>query len=300
MKSQLNKFLMSGRFFDENDGNGNDLPGGKTAEELQAEADLAEKTRLEAEAKAEADRLAAEAANKGKDTTDTGKPTDAEAKLLKEVMQHKGKAKELETQLGVFTSALGDVTVDDLKLILAERKDAALKDLEKRGEYDRVLEQVKTENEREKAALTQQIAELTKLVGEKDSSLVDLTVGRAFNESPFIREKSIIPPSIARKEFGEHVDLVDGVAVVYDKPRGASERTPLVGADGKPKSFEDGIQALYASHPESSGLIRAQGKPGAGSTTTDIGTGKGKQEPASIPSGAGRIAAALNKQSQNQ
>lgn len=291
-------------YMDENDGNGNDLPGGKTPEQLAADKEAADKAaadQADADKKAAADKeaadkAAADADNKGKG----GQPTEAEAKLLKEVMTRKAREKDLEAQLNALKGALGDTTADDVAKILAERKDQERKELEKRGEYDRILEQVKTEHAKELDALKADLESTKLLVSQKDDTLVEMTVGRAFSESPFIREKSLLPAGIARKEFGTHVDLVDGVAVVYDKPRGAAERTPLVGADGKAKSFEDGIQALYAAHPDGAGLLRAQGKPGAGSGSQDLGGHKPNEQKPKHDGLAGvdRIAAALNKKNQ--
>ena len=221
-----------------------------------------------------------------------GKPSDAEAKLLKELMALKTKAAAAADELKAYKDAAGESKPEDLKSLIDAKKEADRLALEKRGEYDRILEQVKGEHTKEVTTLTDRIAALELQLSEKDTSLVELTVGRAFSDSPFIREKSLLPASLARKEFGAHVDIVDGVAVVYDKARGASDRTPLVDGSGKPKSFEDGIQALYSTHPEATALIRAVGKPGANSTTTDLG-GKKPGEQQEIASGASRIAAGL-------
>lgn len=295
-------FSRSNVLMEENDGNGNDLPGSKTPEQLATEK--AEADKKAADDKAAADKKAADEAEAlrlkneadGKNKGDDGKPqpTEAEAKLLKEVMERKTKQKDLETQLAALTGALGDLKPDEVAKLVQERKEQERLNLEKRGEYDRILEQVKSEHGKEVGALQARIDELTRALGDKDSNLVELTVGRSFSESAFIREKSVLPPSIARREFGDYVDLVDGVAVVYDKPKGAAERTPIVGADGKPKSFEEGIQALYEKHPDSKSLLRAQGKPGAGSHTDTNAADKGKDNGAIQP-GLGRIQHALSK-----
>jgi hypothetical protein len=71
-----------------------------------------------------------------------------------------------------------------------------------------------------------------------------------------------------------------------------------VGADGKPKSFEDGIAALYAVHPEAAAMIRAQGKPGAGSQNADLGGKKPDDQSKQVGSGVSRIAAGLAKKNQ--
>jgi len=288
----------AGVYLDDNDGNGNDLPGGLTAEEIAAAAAAKAKADADAAAAAaeeEAKRIAADKANKDQDGN---KPSDTEAKLLKELMALKAKQKEADAELKAYKDAAGESKPDELKALIDAKKEADRQALEKRGEYDRILEQVKTEHTKEIEALKAELEATKLLVSQKDDNLVELTVGRAFSESAFIREKSVIPASIARKEFGSYVDIVDGAAVVYDKPRGAAERTPIVGADGKPKSFEDGIAALYAAHPEGAGLIKAQGKPGAGSQNVDLGNKKPDDKSKDSVSGVGRIALGLNKKNQ--
>lgn len=298
MSHQLFKLLgRAGICLDANNGDGNDLPGGKTAEELAAEKALLD--RAAADQKVIDDKAAADAlAGKTDDNDGKNKPSDAEAKLLKEVMALKDKAKAAADELKAFKDAAGEAKPDELKALLDAKKEADRLALEKRGEYDRILEQVKTEHTTVVGGLEAKILELQTALEAKDNTLLDLTVGRAFTESPFIRDKSLVPASLARKEFGAHVDIVDGVAVVYDKPRGAAERTPLVDGSGKPKSFEEGIQALYTTHPDSAALIRAQGKPGAGSSTVDLGGKKPDDQSKTIQPGASRIALGLSKKNQ--
>jgi len=278
-----------------NDGNGNDLPG-----QTPAAADPASE-------KPETTDKPAGTADKGEGAEGDGKPADKDAKpgmsdtehqLLRDTMKFKQRTKDLEDQLSKITGVLGDMKPEDVAALIAERKEADRIAMEKRGEYDRILEQVKTESQREKQSLMDEIASLRAALAEKDGAVNEMTVGRAFAESAYIREKSLIPASIARKEFGDYVDLVDGTVVVYDKPRGAADRTPLVDAEGKFRKFDDAIGVLYASHPDSAALLRAQGKPGAASSNVD--TGK-KPEPAKqVASGVGRISHALTKMSQNQ
>lgn len=308
MAQALIKFLSrSNVYMDANNGDGGDLPGGKTPEQLAAEKSEADKAAAEKEAadkaasdkaaaeKAEADRLAAEqAGNKG--DKDKPQPSDAEAKLLKEVMERKASEKALKDQLAALTGTLGDLKAEDIAKLVQEKKDQERADLEKRGEYDRILEQVKGEHAKVIESLKTEIETLKGETSKKAEELVELTVGRSFSESQFIRDRSVLTPSIARREFGAHVDLVDGVAVVYDKPRGTAERTPIVGADGKPKSFEEGIAALYEKHPESKALLKAAGLPGSGSRTDVDLKGKDQHQRSTEGlSGLSRIQAALDK-----
>ncbi|MEG0062973.1 MAG: hypothetical protein RR740_00070 [Pseudomonas sp.] len=288
-------FGRAGIYLDANNGDGNDLGGGGelTPEQVQAAADKA-KADQEAADKAAADKAKLDA--EGGDGGDKGgnKPSDAEAKLLKEVMALKEKQRIADAELKAFKDAAGESKPEDLKALIEAKKEADRLALEKRGEYDRILEQVKTEHAKEITTLKDQLAAQELLLSQKDDNLVELTVGRAFSDSAFIREKSVLPASIARTQFGVYVDIVDGAAVVYDKPRGSAERTPLVGADGKAKSFEDGIAALYAAHPEHAALIKAQGKPGAGSQNADLGGKKPDDKSKDVGIGVSRIAAGLN------
>lgn len=272
-----------------NDGNGNDLPGGNSP----TGGDHDDKSGQEVE-KPAGDKANGDDGDDNKDAKSA--LSDAEAKLLRDVMKHKNRSRELEEKLNAITGVLGDMTPDDVAALIAERKENERKELEKRGEYERILEQVKTEHERSTQSLRQQIDSLKSALNEKDAVIEEMTVGRAFSESAFIRDKSLIPASIARKEFGPHIDLVDGQIVVYDKPRGADSRTPLVDADGNYKKFDEAIAQLYAAHPDSKVLMRAQAKPGAGSGSDDPGVRKPQKT--EVASGVGRIAHALGKKDQ--
>lgn len=276
------------------DDNGGDLPGGNgddaggADDEGGADNDINKPGENQPATDGESDD---ETDNEGGEKP---KPSDAEARLLRDAMKHKARAKELQDQLKAIQAALGDTKPDDIKQILTERKEAERLAMEKRGEYDRILEQVKSEHESQVSTLQQEIADLQAKLGEKDGKLEDLTVGQVFNDSSFIRESSLIPVSIARKEFGQFVEIVDGVPVVYDKPRGAQERTPLVDGSGKPKSFDEAIAFLYSKHPDAPSLLRSKAKPGAGSLTTD--PGKKVPEVKEVSPGISRIAAGLAAQ----
>lgn len=293
MPHNLFKLLSrAGVYCEPTDGNGNDLGGGAADDQGGSDADKGADTDKGTKIEG-ADNDGKLKDDKPADNDSGNKPSDAEAKLLKELMGLKDKHKTTDAELKQVKAALGDVSLDDLKTIIQERKDAERVALEKRGEYDRILEQVKQEHSNALSGLQAEVDALKAQLGQKDESLVELTVGRAFSESAFIREESRIPASIARKEFGSHVEIVDGATVVYDKPRGAAERTPIVGGDGKPKSFEEAIKVLYANHPESADLIRAKVKPGSGSNTTDLGGKKPDDKSKEIQPGTSRIAQAL-------
>lgn len=274
-----------------NDGNGNDLPGGNGDGADNAGDDNTPDNKP-------GDNQPGSDGGEGDDDKPGSKSglSDEAAKLLRDVMKHKDRAKQAEEQLNALKGALGDLKPEDVAALVAQQKEQERLSLEKRGEYDRILEQVRTEHTKEKSTLSEQIEALKAQLNERDSQIQEMTVGRAFSESVFIREQSKIPASIARKEFGNHVELIDGQVVVYDKPKGAADRTPLVDANGKYKAFEDAIAALYSAHPEAASLIKQKGKPGSGSGNLD--TGKKVEAPKPVATGVNRIAQALSNKNQ--
>lgn len=281
----------AGIAMNEADGNGNDLGGGATTEQKPAESNEPAQQPGKNQPASEGEEEADQGVKK------PNQPSDAEARLLKDVMKHKDRAKSLESELSSIKSVLGDLKPEDVAQLISAKREAERAELERRGEYDRILEQVKTEHQGQVSTLQSQIDALKAQLNEKEGAVLEMTIGRNFVESAFIREKSLIPASIARKEFGDHVELVDGQVVVYDKPRGAAERTPLVDGNGQYLAFDDAISRLFAKHPESARLVRAQVKPGAGSKNEDLG-GKPPQENKAVGTGVSRIAAGLAKRNQ--
>lgn len=225
------------------------------------------------------------------------KPNDTEAELLRDVMKFKDKyrtvqeeADKLKSEFSEFKSALGDLDVDAIKSLAEEQANREKADLEKKGEYDRIVEQMREKNKEKEESYKTQIQELTQKLSEATGQIDDLTIGRQFSDSVFLREESALPPSIARTTFGKHFEMKDGALVGYDKPAGATERTPLVDDSGNPLGFDDAIKALYSGHPESKTLFKSKMKPGANSKDPNQGGGKPADTTAT---GVNRIAASL-------
>lgn len=221
--------------------------------------------------------------------------SDEVAKLVKENMKKKG---ELEAAQNALKAWEG-LNPDDVRKLVAAQAEAEEKrkaDEEAaalaRGEFDRVKQSMADAH----AAAIE--AERTK-AAEKDGALAaahkvieELTVGASFLNSKFITDNLVLPPTVARKEFGDHFETVNGVTVAYDKPKGSADRTPLVDAQGKNLAFEAAIEKLVNTHPEKDRLLKGKLAPGAKSTTTNdtkITTGGTDGE----LKGASRIAAAL-------
>jgi hypothetical protein len=208
---------------------------------------------------------------------DTGKaadktsPTDSEAKLLKETMKWKDRFKDTERQLKEIRNSLGDVDPATARQLATDAKERERSDLEKKGEYDRIVAQMRDENaklvEDKDTELSDVKAQLNDAIGQVEN----LTVGAEFRSSDFVAKQSTLPPTIAQKEFGNHFEFEYGQLVPYDKPKGAKDRTRMVDANGTPKTFDQAIAELYSKHPDAKSLIRTTMKAGAGSKNqTDV------------------------------
>lgn len=228
-------------------------------------------------------------------------------KVVAESMGRKEKIRELTAEqerlaaereqaaneLATIKAALGDVDLEEVSNLVKSKKEAETKQLEEQGEYKRILEQVKESHKTEKEALTNQVTELQNQVNELLGNIDEMTVGRSFSESEFIGKRSTLPPSIARKEFAGHFEMKDGQLVAYDKPASAAERTPLVDSEGNYKPFEQAIEYLYETHPDSKSLIKSVMKPGSGSKTEDKPAKSEPEQP--VRTGLSKIEAALSK-----
>lgn len=236
------------------------------------------------------------------DKGDGDKPSisDTEAKLLKDMMKHKQRAQaaqsevdNLKSQLDQVTQSLNGLSLDEVKQILDDKKQSERKELERKGEYDRIVQQMADENTAKLGAKDEEINGLKATINTLTEQLEELTIGRAFGESETVQNDLTLPQSIARREFGDHFDVVDGNIVGYDKPRGSSERTPLVNDQGEPLIFEEALKKLVKEHPDSKRILRSKAKPGAGSQTSELPKGAGKKSGSKPKTGMSRIQAAL-------
>lgn len=281
-----NLLARGGVYLESTDGEGNDLGGGaeQTAEQkAEAERLRADKSTQEAD---EADAL--------KKKTEGGdrKPSDEEAKLLKEVMKRKDSERALQQRLDEQAAALKQfegIDPEAVRKLLGEQKDKETKALEEKGEWDRLKTRMGEEHSSETKALNDKIAALTAALTEKDSAINEMTVGSSFTGSEFINKELTLTPSKARVIYGQHFDLEDGKVVGYDKPKGSANRTALVDSMGNPVPFDAALRKIVEVDPDSAHLLRAGVKPGAQSNSKP---GRVKDEPVE-KSGFDKIAAGL-------
>lgn len=223
----------------------------------------------------------------GDDGNKGAKPSDAEAKLLKDLMKQKDIAKKASEELETLRSQIKQFEgIDPAKVrqLLANVEEEERKKAEARGEYDRLIKQMgdrHTEEIRRKdSELEGQRTTNTVL----QSKIADLTVGTAFGNSSFVREELTLTPTKARVIYGAHFEFKDDKVIAYDKPAGASDRTPLVDATGNPLPFDQALKQIIEADPDKDHLIRSKAKPGAASGTEKPGSKGAKSEPAPMSS----------------
>ncbi len=224
--------------------------------------------------------------------------SDEAAKLMKEVMKKKEALQAAEREAAALKEQLSrfeGVDLDQYKKLVEEKKAAELQELERRGEFDRIREQMVKQHEEEVKALREQLdgtkGEASSKLKEYETRLTELTIGRSFSDSAFIRSELVdaLTPAKVRALFGSHFEVKDDQVVAYDKPAGAKDRTVLVDASGNPLAFEAAIRKIIDTDPDRDSMLKSKLKPGAGSNNDP-----GAKPPApKVASGAERIKAAL-------
>lgn len=280
-----------------------DEQGNATAEETAAAAAAAEKAAAEkiasekaasdkaAADKAEADRLEAE---KNMSETDREKQ-----KLLREVMEKKGKLKETEDALAAAKAEaekFKGIDLTKVQELLNAEKTREEKELEAKGDFDRLKARIAEERAAEQKAWTEKEKAYEKQLSALASNIDNLTIGNDFGTSKFIQEDLILSPSKARALYGSHFEVKDGQRIAYDKPAGSANRTPLVDAAGEPVSFDVALRKIVEADPDRDSMLKSKVVPGASSKNNISGKtsdANNKQAERGLY-GAARILAALN------
>ena len=248
------------------------------AETAAAEAAAAEKSKTATDAEKEEAKTAADLAS----------ATSArEAELLREVMDKKTKLKDASEQLAAYNG------IDPAKVaeLMKKETDAELKDASDRGEFDRVKTMMadahKTEMERSTADLDAMKASMS----AKDIMIDKLTLGNDFGSSAFLKNKTLLSTDKARKLYGDHFEVKDGVTVAYDKSADVADRTIMVDSAGKNLSFDEAISKIMDADPDKATMMKVDVLPG-GKSNSNPGDSPAAAKK-SGPKGAARIAASI-------
>lgn len=284
-------------------GGGDDLKAKAAAEEAAA-ALAAEKAAAAAAEEAAAAQAAEEARRKEaeeaarKEREEQEKGLSAkERELLHEVMEKKDKIKNAESRIDELQKQVKKfegIDLDRVQDLIKAEKEREEKELEARGEFDRLRERMNQEREAERTAHESELQKLRDELKAANENIDELTVGQTFTQSSYIADELVLTPTKARALYGAHFDKVDGKLVGYDKPRGAKERTALIDASGNALSFDAAMAKIIDADPERDSLIRAKMKPGASSRSQD-GTKSQQENEANAGKlfGASRIAAGM-------
>lgn len=232
-----------------------------------------------AEEKAAAEAKAAEEA-KAKEEGKSGKPSDKEAELLKDVMKQKEAGKALKQQLEDLSKQFEGVDLEEyreMKAKQAEAAEAAKKAEEERllkeGDFEKVKEQMLTQHTEALTEVQTQLASKDEELAKAHKLIEELTIGSDFGSSKFISEATVFTPTKARRLYGDHFEVENGKVVAYDKPRGDDSRTKLVDASGNPVNFDAAMKRIIEADPEKDDILVAGLKPGS-----DSNPGRGKSE----------------------
>jgi hypothetical protein len=204
------------------------------------------------------------------DDSGTPKVTDAEAKLLKEVMDKKTKLKEASDKLAQVNAQLAQFDGIDpvaIRKMLEDQKTAEQKKLEAAGQWDALKKQMNDAFDADKKALTTAKEEADQRAAAKDAKIAELTVGNAFAQSKFISEEVALTPAKARIIYGSHFEYSDDGVVAFDKPAGSASRTMLVDGKGEPLAFDVALRKIIEIDPDRDQMLKSKAKVGAGSRT---------------------------------
>lgn len=200
------------------------------------------------------------------------KPTDEEAKLIKEVMAKKEKIEQQSKQiaeLSDFKKKIDDIGgFEALAKMVTDKKAAEQEALEKKGEWEKLKAQMAEAHNKEIGEFKTKIAGLEGQLKAETAKISQLTLGASFANSKYL-EKTVLTSGKAQAIYGSYFDIgEDGKVTGYDKPRGAAGRTMLVDGQGNPVGFEAAIERIIAADPDKDSLLRAKGKQGGGSGTS--------------------------------
>ncbi len=127
----------------------------------------------------------------------------------------------------------------------------------------------------QKSSFESKIAELNGVLSKKEQQIRQLMIEGAFDRSRFLKEKTVLPPDIAHKAFGDNFKIEEQkngtlklVAFDTEGNQLFSEEKP--GAD---PDFEEAISILVNRHPQKDFFLRSDSTGGG---TPPAGGGGGK------------------------
>lgn len=197
--------------------------------------------------------------------------SDADHKLLKDIMKKKEELKTAQAQIAEFKKKLEEVEnlggIEKLSAMLKAEEDKQKKELEAKGEWEKLKKQMSDDHVKAMSEIQKQLeAEKAKNV-ESEKRIIELTIGAKFANSQYINEQLTLTPNKARVIYDDYFDLVDGQVVGFDKPRGQKDRTPFVDQYGNHLPFDSAMEKIITADPDADFLLKSKIKSGAGSSS---------------------------------
>ena len=238
-------------------------------EEEKAAAEAAQREAAEAEAAAAAEAAAqaeaeAQAALKAKSKKTTAK-VEADDESAAELARVKAELDETRARFAGIDPAAAKEAMKKVSAAETAARNAEKAKAEAEGNWTRLREIAQEEHNAQVTAAAERATAAEARAAQAEARANDLFVSSAFANSDFIREKLILTPGKAQRLFGDHVDIVDGDIVVYDKPRGASGRNKVMDSKGKPLPFDVAIAKVVEADTDKDRLLKTSIKPGANS-----------------------------------
>lgn len=220
------------------------------------------------------------------DKSGNRKPTNEEARLLKDVMTKKRKLEEADNKLKELEGKLKEfegIDAGKVRELLKQQQQAETDRLKAAGDYEKLTAQMaeahRAELEKERAGRS----EIENKLSGYQKQIIELTIGNSFSQSEFIKEETLLTPAKARVIYASHFQLnEDGVLVGYDRSASDSKAAPLVDASGEPLAFEEAMRKIIDADPDRDLLLKSKMRKGADSGTdarSSKGSGAAKDEP---------------------
>lgn len=154
--------------------------------------------------------------------------------------------------------------------------------LRRAGDFDTLKARMAEEHQKELTAAEQRAKDLQEIANRLQNQVKATAVTAAFAGSAFITENTVLSPSLAKKLYEDHVDIEDDAVVVYDAPRGAAKRSPIVDARGNAMAFDEAIKRVIEADSERDRILRSKQKAGSGQPHAGVKAPAARDEPTGL------------------
>lgn len=248
-------------------------------EEEKAAAEAAAKEAAEKAAadKAKADQEAADKAAADKAAADAVAASAAGNEELTAAQAEIARLQAIADKFAGLDPEAARKAIADAEVATKAAAEAEKEKLKAEGNFEKLREMQAAEAEAAiKAAQEAKEAAIAEAKAAREE-LVKAKVETAFANSTFLQAETILPAPHAQRLYGDHVEVENGVVIVYDKPAGADKRAKIMDSKGNALPFNDAIAKLIEADPAKDSLLKTKTVPGAASTTTDGKPGTGEK-----------------------